>query len=249
MSFGKFVPKNAYAYLASSPQQASRPQMGPAAPITQMGPPAPIRGQSAMQKALSELDLSQLDSDKAAREDLLQQKQEERQAFLKQQKQDRTKDILFAIGGALQGDKQFVEKTLQLREMREGKRKQQKQDKVWKETLEKAKKEGTVPNTLINLMEAMPSKDAIPLFTKLIEPKEKTTAKMRAELATKVSRGEKLTKEDLDTLIVIDPGFGDLLYTNPELFEAGTANETVQDNESANNELTEDELVEKYLRR
>jgi hypothetical protein len=140
--------------------------------------------------------------------------------------------MLYALGGALRGDKDFVSKTIQLREMKEGKKKEAERKKNFDEFLKKLDPD----SPFYDLAKAMGPQNLPQLLLlryKASVPKEETSAQMRAKLARKVSRGEKLTRQDLDTLTVIDPGFGDLLYTNPELFESGAVNQnevSIQDN-------------------
>lgn len=50
------------------------------------------------------------------------------------------------------------------------------------------------------------------------KPKEKTINQIRSSLVQKVMQGQKLSQTELNTLIAIDPSYGDLVYTNPELF-------------------------------
>ena len=45
-------------------------------------------------------------------------------------KNDKLSLMLFALGGALKGDKNFVQNTMQLQQMQEGKRKQEEQDRL-----------------------------------------------------------------------------------------------------------------------
>tara|TARA_R100000805_G_C3606337_1_gene106815 strand:- start:315 stop:1196 length:882 start_codon:yes stop_codon:yes gene_type:complete len=140
--------------------------------------------------------------------------------------------MLYALGGALRGDKDFVSKTIQLREMKEGKKKEAEQKKAFDEFLKTLDPD----SPFYDLAKTMGPQNLDKLLLeryKASVPKEETSAQMRAKLARKVSRGEKLTRQDLDTLTVIDPGFGDLLYTNPELFESGAVNQnevSIQDN-------------------
>ena len=140
--------------------------------------------------------------------------------------------MLYALGGALRGDKDFVSKTIQLREMKEGKKKEAERKKNFDEFLKTLDPD----SPFYDLAKTMGPQNLDKLLLeryKASVPKEETSAQMRAKLARKVSRGEKLTRQDLDTLTVIDPGFGDLLYTNPELFESGAVNQnevSIQDN-------------------
>ena len=43
--------------------------------------------------------------------------------------------MLYALGGALKGDKDFVQNTLALQNMQEGKKKKEESNRVWKEGL------------------------------------------------------------------------------------------------------------------
>jgi len=52
-----------------------------------------------------------------------------------------------------------------------------------------------------------------------MQPEEETISEMRAKIARKIAKGEKITSEEYNTLLIIDPEASDLKYTSPELFE------------------------------
>ena len=71
-------------------------------------------------------------------------------------KNDKLALMLYALGGALKGDKNFMQNTLQLQQMQEGKKKQKELEENWKKALEKIKKEKIINPTLISLAELLP---------------------------------------------------------------------------------------------
>ena len=64
-------------------------------------------------------------------------------------KNDKLSLMLFALGGALKGDKNFVQNTMQLQQMQEGKRRKKEMEENWNKAL--GKLEGSVDPTLIEL--------------------------------------------------------------------------------------------------
>ena len=71
-------------------------------------------------------------------------------------KNDKLALMLYALGGALKGDKNFMQNTMQLQQMQEGKKKQKELEENWKKALEKIKKEKIINPTLISLAELLP---------------------------------------------------------------------------------------------
>ena len=72
--------------------------------------------------------------------------------------------MLYALGGALRGDKNFVEKTMQLQQMQESKKKQEEQNKLW----EKFKKESTIDPQITSLGDMMNPNQRLELMMKTI---------------------------------------------------------------------------------
>lgn len=110
-------------------------------------------------------------------------------------KNDKLKLMLYALGGALKGDKDFVQNTLALQQMQEGKKKQEAQKKKYEEFLAKLP-EGSFKDLATTLG---PSKldDLLLERYKAEQPKEKTVADYKAYLAKKYASGEPLTPQDL----------------------------------------------------
>jgi len=103
--------------------------------------------------------------------------------------------MLYALGGALRGDKNFVQNTLALQQMEEGKKKQEAQKKKYEDFLA-----GLEDGSFKDLAKAMgPEKlDALLLERfKADQPKEMTVADYKAYLAEKIAKGEQLSPQDL----------------------------------------------------
>jgi len=102
--------------------------------------------------------------------------------------------MLYALGGALKGDKDFVQNTLALQQMQEGKKKQEAQKKKYQDFLAK------LPDGSFKDLATALGPDK--LDTLLVErykaeqPKEKTIADYKAYLAKKYASGEPLTAND-----------------------------------------------------
>ena len=72
------------------------------------------------------------------------------------------------------------------------------------------------------------------------EEKKKTISDVKSDLVSKVRKGEKLSKTDLDTLTVIDPALGELIYRYPDLFEID------EEDENSENEIPTINTQEEY---
>ena len=79
-------------------------------------------------------------------------------------KNDKLALMLYALGGALKGDKNFVQNTMQLQQMQEGKKKQEEQNKLW----EKFKKESTIDPQITSLGDMMDPNQRLELMMKTI---------------------------------------------------------------------------------
>ena len=95
-------------------------------------------------------------------------------------KNDKLALMLYALGGALKGDKNFMQNTMQLQQMQEGKKKQKELEENWKKALEKIKKEKIINPTLISLAELLPPEQGTRLVAGGIPEigKDKKTASM-----------------------------------------------------------------------
>ena len=117
--------------------------------------------------------------------------------------------LLFALGGALRGDKDFVAKAIQLKEMKESKEKQKELDKAWKGWQDTNL--DSIPESLQSLVKMMDAKDGINLVVKTLEPpKPKTQSEYAADILQKIRTipNYQLTKEDelvLQVLRKADP--------------------------------------------
>lgn len=115
--------------------------------------------------------------------------------------------MLYALGGALRGDKNFVQNTLQLQQMQEGKKKQKKQEKNYQDFLKTLDPE----SPFYDLAKSMGSQNLTQLLLeryKTSVPKQLTPSDYKARILEKIASGKKLTAEDqrvIDFLQKTDP--------------------------------------------
>ena len=113
-------------------------------------------------------------------------------------KNDKLALMLYALGGALRGDKNFMQNTLQLQQMQEGKKKQQEQEKAWEAW--KDKNLDTLPESIKDLTDIVTAEQGINLAIKTATtpPKTLSTSQRVSEIAAKVANDPnyKLTKQD-----------------------------------------------------
>lgn len=95
--------------------------------------------------------------------------------------------MLYALGGALKGDKNFMQNTLQLQQMQEGKKKQKEQEKVWEDW--KDKNLDTLPESIRDLTDIVTAEQGINLAIKTATtpPQKITTDRIRAALLKKIN--------------------------------------------------------------
>jgi hypothetical protein len=109
--------------------------------------------------------------------------------------------MLYALGGALRGDKNFVQNTLQLQQMQEGKKKQKKQEQLWEDW---KKNNPDVSASLKSFGDMLTFEQRANLIGRTLEPaKEPTEAEIKARILGKIARGETLTEADQRTLDTI----------------------------------------------
>ena len=117
--------------------------------------------------------------------------------------------LLFALGGALRGDKDFVEKAIQLKEMKASKEKKNQQEEAWKTW--KENNLDSIPDTFKSLVNIMDAEQGINLAVKTLEPpKPKTQSEYAADILQKIRTipNYQLTPEDelvLQVLRKADP--------------------------------------------
>ena len=117
--------------------------------------------------------------------------------------------LLFALGGALRGDKDFVQKAIQLKEMKASKEKKNQQEEAWKTW--KENNLDSIPDTFKSLVNIMDAEQGINLAVKTLEPpKPKTQSEYAADILNKIRTipGYQLTEEDelvLQVLRKADP--------------------------------------------
>jgi hypothetical protein len=78
--------------------------------------------------------------------------------------------MLYALGGALKGDEDFVVKTLQFKEMQEGKKKEKEQKEAWEKALKNL--EGRVDPGLMQLAEVVGYEEGATLVAKGLEEQQ-----------------------------------------------------------------------------
>ena len=116
--------------------------------------------------------------------------------------------MLFALGGALKGDKDFVQKAIQLKEMKESKEKKNKQEEAWKTW--KENNLDSIPDTFESLVNIMDADQGINLVVKTLDLEPKTQSEYAADILNKIRTipNYQLTPEDelvLQVLRKADP--------------------------------------------
>ncbi len=92
-------------------------------------------------------------------------------------KNDKLALMLYALGGALKGDKNFVENTMKLQQMQEGKKREKEMKENWQKAL--GNLEGSVNPTLVELARVVgPEKGAGLIASGLPKKEDKKTAAM-----------------------------------------------------------------------
>lgn len=123
--------------------------------------------------------------------------------------------MLYALGGALRGDKNFVENTIQIQQMQESKKKKKAQKEAWEE----AKSELSESNPrLSKAMDLMTPEQGIDFYIKYLTPEKESASEIKNRLVSKVNRGELLNREDANALALINPEFAYLPQQRPDLF-------------------------------
>ena len=156
--------------LLSLPQRKGQASLTPAIIGEEQGPPRPP---SLMPQ---EIDIAGLPQ------------RRERTPVAPKRDSERLGLMLYALGGALRGDKDFVSKTIQLREMKEGKKKEAEQKKAFDEFLVKAEKEGTLPQTAIDLARMVGAERGTSLILDSLKKDKQTAAQMNLEAYKKIAQ-------------------------------------------------------------
>jgi len=76
------------------------------------------------------------------------------------------------------------------------------------------------------------------------QPKQKNVGQIRSEILNKLMVGQKINREEFNTLVAIDPNYRDLSITNPELFDF--TEESTNESEESDKQPSPEELVKKY---
>jgi len=85
--------------------------------------------------------------------------------------------MLFALGGALRGDEDFVQKTIQIQQMQEGKKKEKEQKEAWEKALKNL--EGEVQPSLLQLAKAFGPERGTGLIEAGLPRQQKQTAALQ----------------------------------------------------------------------
>ena len=124
---------------------------------------------------------------------------------IKDAKNEKLAFMLYALGGALKGDKNFVQNTLALEQMQEGKKKQDAKKKAYKELLDNMKEGPTKDLAKVMGYENI---DKLALESFKARTKKLTVGDYKAYLAEKTLRGIPFTPQDQelsDYLQNLDP--------------------------------------------
>jgi len=119
-------------------------------------------------------------------------------------KNDKLSLMLYALGGALKGDKNFMQNTLALQQMQEGKKKEKEQKKNYQEFLK------TIPqdSPFYDLAKSIGHEGLPKLLLERYKaetsiPKDLTPTEQKARILAKVQAGKTLSKEDTDILDIL----------------------------------------------
>ena len=112
---------------------------------------------------------------------------------IKDAKNEKLAFMLYALGGALKGDKNFVQNTLALEQMQEGKKKQDAKKKAYKELLDNMKEGPTKDLAKVMGYENI---DKLALESFKARTKKLTVGDYKAYLADKKLRGIPFTPQD-----------------------------------------------------
>jgi len=96
--------------------------------------------------------------------------------------------MLYALGGALRGDKNFVQNTLALQKMEEGKKKQEAQKEAYQDFLKKYR--GKVDDTLLDFAEVLGAEKGTELVASSLfkDPRKLTAAEQNLETYNEIAR-------------------------------------------------------------
>lgn len=119
-------------------------------------------------------------------------------------KNDRLALMLYALGGALKGNKNFVQNTLALQQMQEGKKKQEEQKKNYQEFLKTIDPDSPFYDLAKSIgQEGLPKLLLERYKAETTIPKDLTPTEQKARILAKVQAGKPLSKEDRDILDIL----------------------------------------------
>jgi len=111
--------------------------------------------------------------------------------------------MLYALGGALKGDENFVQNTIKIQQMQEGKKKE-KAKKAKYDDFIKGLPEGSFKDLTKSLGPDRLDELLLKKYeAETREPKKKSVGDFKAEILAKIERGETLTSRDQEVLDVI----------------------------------------------
>jgi len=119
-------------------------------------------------------------------------------------KNDKLALMLYALGGALKGDKNFVQNTLALQQMQEGKKKQEEQKKNYQEFLKTINPDSPFYDLAKSIgQEGLPKLLLERYKAETAIEKDLTPTEQKARILAKVQAGETLLKEDIEILDIL----------------------------------------------
>lgn len=119
-------------------------------------------------------------------------------------KNDKLALMLYALGGALKGDKNFVQNTLALQQMQEGKKKQEEQKKNYQEFLKTIDPDSPFYDLAKSIgQEGLPKLLLERYKAETAIEKDLTPTEQKARILAKVQAGKPLSKEDRDILDIL----------------------------------------------
>ena len=119
-------------------------------------------------------------------------------------KNDKLALMLYALGGALKGDKNFVQNTLALQQMQEGKKKQEEQKKNYQEFLKTINPDSPFYDLAKSIgQEGLPKLLLERYKAETAIEKDLTPTEQKARILAKVQAGQSLSKEDIKILDIL----------------------------------------------
>lgn len=119
-------------------------------------------------------------------------------------KNDKLSLMLYALGGALKGDKNFMQNTLALQQMQEGKKKQEEQKKNYQEFLKTINPDSPFYDLAKSIgQEGLPKLLLERYKAETAIEKDLSPTEQKARILAKVQAGQSLSKEDVKILDIL----------------------------------------------